>query len=116
VTAAAWLRAKDDGQWCLHLISPEAEKAGLIKANMTLLETVDALPPMPLYPGMPNARLEPADVRLLHPEEHLARRLRDVYDRYQPTADAFISGGRFDPYEYDSLLYVYALPTPAPVG
>lgn len=114
VTAAAWLRDTDDGKWYLYLVSPETRTSGVHPATSTLNRIVRELPPVPLYPGMPGGRLELGDVRLLDADEHLAKCITDVYRRY-PSRDTFVSGGRFAPYDFDSLVYLYALPNAVPV-
>jgi hypothetical protein len=115
VTAAAWLRTTDDRQWYLHIVSAETKSQGIHKATLTLLRVVHELPAVPPYPETPTARLESADVRLLDADEHLAKCISDVYKRYSPSVDSFIAGGRFAPYDFDTLVYLYALPNPAPV-
>lgn len=114
VSAAAWLRMIDDGQWYLHIVTPETRRRGVHEAHLALIFVLRALPPVETYPGGPDAGFGPSDVRLLSEDEHLGKCITDIYTRYPGMTNTFVHGGRFDPYEFDSLVYLYAVPHPAP--
>jgi hypothetical protein len=68
VSAAAWLKASENGKWYFYLVSPLVDSEGIFNASMRLhpLVRARAAPVAPVW-------IDPMEIRLIGPSHPLAR-------------------------------------------
>lgn len=117
VLGATWLKESDADRWYLHVVTPPVTTVDEYKAaRVAVSRAVDDLPPAPLYPNGPDFGLDSGDVRGVTADDHLGKRILQLYDGRHLSTDGYVYGGRFDPYEYEPEVYLYRVPAPAVAG
>jgi hypothetical protein len=97
VTAAAWLKASEEGQWFLYIASTEVDQNGLAAAYKVVYLTTQHLQ---------NRWLDPFDVKLIGANNPIAKDILDIQRRYPaPTLTRF-RGTRLGAIQVDEA-YIY---------
>jgi len=115
VVAASWAKTDDDGQWYLYLVSPRVDSDGRSAAYEAVLDT---LATMDAQWADAFERVGPLEVKILRPNQPLARALLEHYRRFPDSTPTWYRGAVLGSVSIDGA-YIYpptmfTVPQPSP--
>ncbi|HET6883670.1 MAG TPA: hypothetical protein VFI31_26185 [Pirellulales bacterium] len=102
VTAAAWLKASEDGQWFFYIASAQVDRVGLAAAYRTVYLTIQQTQDL---------WVDPFEIKLIGPNNPIAKDILDILRRYPARIPTRYRGPRLGSIHIDEA-YIYAATTP----